>query len=81
MVFHLPFQKPTPDRELIAPEKATDRAISLIRIRIEHAIGGVKRYRMMKDKIRLLKRVRVRVLRRSLAGLADDVIKGKQNPP
>ena len=41
--------------ELPPPEKATNRAISSIRIRIEHAIGGVKRSRMVKDKIRLLK--------------------------
>jgi DDE superfamily endonuclease len=41
--------------ELTPPEKATNRQISSIRIRIEHAIGGVKRYRMVKDKLRLLK--------------------------
>ena len=41
--------------ELTPPEKANNRCISSIRIRIEHAIGGVKRYRMVKDKIRLLK--------------------------
>jgi DDE superfamily endonuclease len=41
--------------ELTPPEKATNRRISSIRIRIEQAIGGVKRYRMVKDKIRLLK--------------------------
>jgi hypothetical protein len=41
--------------ELTPPEKATNRTISSIRIRIEHAIGGVKRYRMVKDKIRLLR--------------------------
>jgi hypothetical protein len=41
--------------ELTPPEKATNRCISSIRIRIEHAIGGVKRYRLVKDKIRLLK--------------------------
>jgi DDE superfamily endonuclease len=41
--------------ELTPPEKATNRRISSIRIRIEHAIGGVKRYRIVKDKIRLLK--------------------------
>jgi hypothetical protein len=41
--------------ELIPPEKATNRRISSLRIRIEHAIGGVKRYRIVKDKIRLLK--------------------------
>jgi DDE superfamily endonuclease len=41
--------------ELTPSEQATNRAISSISIRIEHAIGGVKRYRMVKDKIRLLK--------------------------
>ena len=41
--------------ELTPPEKATNRRISSIRIRIEHAIGGVKRYRIVKDTIRLLK--------------------------
>ena len=40
---------------LTPPEKAQNRFISSIRIRIEHAIGGVKRYRIVKDKIRLLK--------------------------
>ena len=41
--------------ELPPPEQATNRRSSSIRIRIEHAIGGVKRYRMVKDNIRLLK--------------------------
>jgi len=41
--------------ELTPPEQATNRTISSIRIRIEHAIGGVKRYRMVKDTIRLLR--------------------------
>jgi hypothetical protein len=41
--------------ELTPPEQAMNRLISSIRIRIEHAIGGVKRYRIVKDKIRLLK--------------------------
>ena len=49
-----PKRKP-PGGELTPPEKATKRRISSIRIRIEHAIGGVKRYRIVKDKIRLLK--------------------------
>jgi hypothetical protein len=41
--------------ELTPPEQATNRRISSIRIRIDHAIGGVKRSRIVKDKIRLLK--------------------------
>ena len=37
--------------QLTAQEKATNRNISSIRIRVEHAIGGVKRFRV-KDKLR-----------------------------
>jgi Lhr-like helicase len=40
--------------ELTPPETETNRWISSIRMRIEHAIGGVKRYRIVKDTIRLL---------------------------
>ena len=48
-------KKTPPGGELTPPEKAMNRRISSIRIRIEHAIGGVKRDRIVKDKIRLLK--------------------------
>ena len=41
--------------ELTPPETAINRCISSIRIRIEHAIGGVKRERMVQDTIRRLK--------------------------
>ena len=49
-----PKKKP-PGGELTPLEKAINRRISSIRMRIEHAMGGVKRDRMVKDKIRLLK--------------------------
>jgi hypothetical protein len=49
-----PKKKP-PGGELTPPEQATNRRISSIRMRMEHAIGGVKRDRSVKDKIRLLK--------------------------
>ncbi len=38
--------------ELSDMEKHINKWISSIRIRVEHAIGGVKRYRMVKEKIR-----------------------------
>jgi hypothetical protein len=41
--------------DLTPPEQATNRRLSSIRIRIEQAIGGVKRDRIVKDKIRLFK--------------------------
>jgi hypothetical protein len=47
-------QKPPRGGELTPPEKATKRRIASISIRIDHAIGGVKRSRLVKDRIRLL---------------------------
>jgi hypothetical protein len=49
-----PKKKPC-GKALTPPEQETNRRISSIRIRIEHASGGVKRYRIVKDTIRLLK--------------------------
>jgi len=46
-----PMKKPK-GRDLTDPEKAKNREISSIRIRIEHAISGIKRYRIVKDKLR-----------------------------
>ena len=46
-----PKKKPR-GKELTLDEKEGNRLISKIRIRIEHAIGGVKRYRIVKDKLR-----------------------------
>ena len=41
--------------ELTADEKAQNRLISRIRVRVEHAIDGVKRYRIVKDQLRVRK--------------------------
>ncbi len=46
-----PKKKPR-GKELTAKEKARNREISRIRIRVEHAISGVKRYRIVKDTLR-----------------------------
>lgn len=46
-----PKKKPR-GKDLSPDDKAANRLISKIRIRVEHAIGGVKRYRIVKDKIR-----------------------------
>jgi hypothetical protein len=46
-----PKKKPR-GKELTQEEKDDNRQISSIRVRVEHAIGGVKRYRIVKDKIR-----------------------------
>ena len=49
-----PKKKP-PGGELPPSAHTRKRLIASIRIRIEQVIGGVKRYRMVKDKLRLLK--------------------------
>ena len=46
-----PKKKPR-GKDLTPEDKANNRRISKVRIRVEHAIGGVKRYRLVKDKIR-----------------------------
>ena len=43
-----------PGGALTPPEQATHRRMSSISMRMEHAIGGVKRYSIVKDNIRLL---------------------------
>jgi DDE superfamily endonuclease len=48
-------QKKPRGGELTPPEQATNRRISSLSIRMEHAIGGVKRDRIGNDNIRLLK--------------------------
>ena len=47
-----PLNETVPALELTPEEKATNRRISQIRIRVEHAISGVKRFRIVKDEIR-----------------------------
>jgi hypothetical protein len=49
-----PKKKPK-GKELTPDEKAENRRISAVRIFIEHVIGSVKRYRIIKDEIRLWK--------------------------
>ena len=46
-----PKKKPK-GRELTVEEKENNRDISSIRTRVEHAIAGVKRYRIVQDKLR-----------------------------
>jgi len=45
-------QKKPRGGQLTAEEKERNRDIARIRIRVEHAIGGVKRYRIVKDQLR-----------------------------
>jgi len=49
-----PVKKPR-GKELTPEQKESNRRISSLRIRVEHAIGGVKRYRIVKDQLRVRK--------------------------
>jgi len=55
--------------DLTPPEQATNHQISSIRMRIEHAIGGVKRYRIVKHTIRLLQDAIRYAVRETCCGL------------
>jgi len=48
-------QKKPRGKELTQEQKDNNRQISSYRVRVEHAIGGVKRYRIVKDECRLRK--------------------------
>lgn len=48
---HIPKKKP-PKRQLTHDEKETNKIISSYRVIVEHAIGGIKRYRCMSEKLR-----------------------------
>jgi hypothetical protein len=48
-------QKKPKGKELSKEQKARNREISIDRVRIEHAIGSVKRARIVKDECRLRK--------------------------
>jgi hypothetical protein len=49
-----PMKKPR-GKELTPEQKRTNQQISSFRVRVEHAIGSVKRYRIVKDECRLRK--------------------------
>lgn len=48
---YIPKKKPR-GGDLTADEKETNRIISSFRVVVEHAIGGIKRYRCMSEKLR-----------------------------
>ena len=45
-------EKKPPKKELTAQEKESNRKLSKVRVRVEHAISGIKRARIVKDVLR-----------------------------
>ena len=56
-------EKKPPRGELTAAEKRTNRKLARIRVKVEHALAGVKRCRIVKD-----------VLRNTKEGVSDAVM-------
>src|SRR5436305_14106629 len=56
-------KKKPPRGELTAAEKRTNRKLARIRVKVEHALAGVKRSRIVKD-----------VLRNTKAGVSDSAM-------
>lgn len=63
-----PLKKPK-GKELTAAQKQNNQKISSFRVRVEHAIGSVKRCRIVKDECRLRKNKFVETVFRTCAGL------------
>lgn len=51
-VLSIPHKKPK-KQELTALEKLENRVFAQERVKVEHAIGGMKRYRILSDRLRL----------------------------
>ena len=49
----IPFKKKKKEKELCDLKKAYNRKLAQWRIPVEHAIGGMKRYRILAERIRL----------------------------
>lgn len=54
VIIHMPVKKPK-GRQLTDQQKEKNRKISSFRVLVEHAIGGVKKYRIIKDRFRCRK--------------------------
>lgn len=63
-----PTKKPR-GKPLTAQQKETNRVISSFRVRVEHTIGSIKRYRILKDECRLRKNQFVHTIFRTCAAL------------
>lgn len=72
-----PIKKPK-GKELTDEQKEYNRLISQVRVRVEHAIGSTKRYRIVKDECRLRKNKFIFSILHTCAALHNFRIKQKQ---
>lgn len=77
VIIKQPIKKPK-GKELTDEQKEYNRLISQVRVRVEHAIGSIKRYRIVKDECRLRKKEFLHSVIHTCAGLHNYRIKQKQ---
>ena len=61
-------------KELFEEQKAHNKALSQIRIKVEHAIGGMKRFRILSDRLRIKNYTRYNQVAGICAGLWNFMI-------
>ncbi len=64
----IPFKR-SKKKELTEDQKRYNKSISQIRIKVEHSIGGMKRYRILSDRLRMKSMVRYNQIAGICAGL------------
>lgn len=65
---HIPHKR-SKKKELSEEQKEKNRAISKIRIKVEHSIGGMKRYRILSDRLRIRSVIRYNQIAGICAGI------------
>jgi len=61
--------KKSKKKVLTENQKAYNRSVSQIRIKVEHSIGGLKRYRILADRLRMKSMIRYNQIAGICAGL------------
>lgn len=70
---HMPKKKPR-NGELTEADKAYNKSISQNRIKVEHSIGGLKRYRILSDRLRMKSMTKYNQIAGICAGLWNFMI-------
>jgi hypothetical protein len=65
---YVPFKR-SKKRELSEEQKERNRNISKIRIKVEHSIGGMKRFRILSDRLRMRSIIRYNQIAGICAGI------------
>jgi len=69
----IPVKKPR-KKELAEEQKGYNKSVSKIRVKIEHSIGGLKRYRILSDRLRMRNMARYNQVSGICAGLWNFIL-------